>query len=249
MQANAGDINPITGIGWGQDNTDEKNRLGLTLGAEVLKVLSSIYTESTRGPGAWAGSLSKIPYYPRIPIQNERHYVIKAKEETLELLLHDLPRLEEAKAILEKWKSEVSILEEKKTKGASYNAARIFLRWAHVLCDYVERGGKAALQISIQALQIGDIAIVGVPGETFSLQGLQVKRASPFTNTLFLGYSNGCVSYLPTCDAYPIRGWSVQERYYVPDMIFQAYLLPTALQPDSSDRIVEKSLNLLREFL
>src|SRR5207247_11298378 len=37
LQANAGDINPIPGIGAEDDNTNEKKRLGLILGAEVLK--------------------------------------------------------------------------------------------------------------------------------------------------------------------------------------------------------------------
>src|SRR5579875_93226 len=33
-----------------------------------------------------------------------------------------------------------------------------------------------------------------------------------------------------------------------PDMIFQAYLLPTALAPDSSERVVNKSVELLRQL-
>jgi hypothetical protein len=128
------------------------------------------------------------------------------------------------------------------------NVARHFRHWAIALRNAIAKGLKPAIQIPIQALRLGDIAIVAVPGETFSTQGMDVKRQSPFPQTLFLGYSNGCVSYIPTRDAYPKGGWSITDRYYVPDLIFQAYLLPSALTPDCSDRIVNKSLDLLHEL-
>ena len=173
VQANAGDINPLTGIGTKEDNTDEKRRLGLTLGAEVLKVLATIYTESIRGPRNFISSLSKIPYYPRLPIQTERDSTIEVREETLELLLQGFPTPEEAKQILEKWESEVSSLISKNSNGAAMNVARLFLHWARALHHAVTSGRKACIQIPIQAVRIGDVGIVAVPGETFSLQGLK----------------------------------------------------------------------------
>ncbi len=245
IQANAGDINPVTGIGPDEDNTSEKKRLGSALGGEVLKVLSSIYTDTVRGPRVFIGSLSKIPYYPRIPIRKEQDCTIQVAEDTLELPLGDLPTPAEAVQILDDWKSEVSRLTNNRTSGSAMNVARRFLRWSTVLNDYIANGSKAAVQIPVQAIRVADLAIVAVPGETFSLEGIEVKRRSPFRNTLFAGYSNGCVSYIPTADAYPPQGWSLRDRYYVPDMIFQAYLLPTALTPECGKLVVEKSLDLL----
>lgn len=245
LQATAGDINPATGIGDTEDNSAEKIRLGVTLGAEVLKVHASIYTESIRGERTLVGSLAKIPYYPRVPISKEPSQMIHAREEVLSLPLQALPSLDAARAILEKWESEVSRLTHEKVSGAPMNVARHFRHWAIALQSHLTQGLKPAVQIPVQALCVGDIAIVAVPGETFSMMGLDVKRQSPFSHTLFLGYSNGCVSYIPTADAYPKTGWRVTERYYVPDMIFQAYLLPTALSTDCSERIISKSLDLL----
>jgi neutral ceramidase len=247
LQASAGDINPITGIGADEDNTNEKKRLGFTLGAEVVKVHSSIYTESIRGPRVLIGSLSKIPYYRRIPLKGDSPCTIKVREEMLELCLQDLPNLDEAKQILGGYESEISTLLKNNVSGAPLNVARLFRHWALVLNDYVANARKPAIQIPIQAIKLGDLGIVTVPGETFSLQGMEVKRRSPFANTLFLGYTNGCVSYIPTRDAYPARGWSVTERYYVPEMSFQAFPIPTALAVDSGERIVSKSLDLLRQ--
>jgi hypothetical protein len=248
LQANAGDINPIAGIGPNEDNSNEKRRTGLTLGTEVLKIHSTIYTESVRGARTLVGSLSKIPYYPRVPLQREPVNDIGVREEMLNLPLQPLPDAATAEAIFEKWDSEVSNLLQKKLNGAPLNVARHFRHWAVKLRDAVAKGAKPAVQIPVQALRLGDIGIVAVPGETFTLQGVEVKRQSPFAHTLFIGYSNGCMSYIPTADAYPKGGWSITDRYYVPDMIFQAYLLPTALASDCGERIVNKSLELLREL-
>jgi hypothetical protein len=248
LQANAGDINPITGIGADQDNSSEKKRVGLTLGAEALKVHSSIYTESIRGQRMFVGSLSKIPTYPRIHIEKEPDHTIGVSEEIIELSLQELPDAGVADALFDKWNSEVSKLLREKISGAPINAARMFQRWSTVLRGAIKDGLKPAIKIPVQALRVGNIAIVGVPGETFCTQGMDVKKNSPFPHTLFLGYSNGCASYIPTRDAYPEHGWSITDRYYVPDMIFQAYLLPTALRPDCGDKIVKKSLDLLREL-
>lgn len=248
LQANAGDVNPITGIGAGEDNTNEKKRLGFTLGAEVLKVHSSIYTESVRGPRVFTGSLSKIPYYPRIAIKSDSDCTIKVREEMLELRLQDLPNAEQANRILDNWESEVSTLVKNNVSGAPQNVARLFRRWALILNDYVVNARRPVIQIPIQAIKLGEVGIVTVPGETFSLQGMEVKRRSPFPSTLFVGYTNGCVSYIPTRDAYPTRGWSPAERYYVPEMIFQAFPIPTALAVDSGERIVSKSLDLLSQL-
>jgi neutral ceramidase len=245
LQANAGDVNPITGIGPGEDNSNEKKRLGVTLGAEVLKAHSSIYTESLRGPRTLIGSLSKIPYYPRVSIEEKPEYPIAVSEEIVELSLQDFPDPLVADALFNKWDSEVATLLRDNVGGPPLNVAWVFRRWATVLRKAIRDQHRPVIKIPIQALRLGDIAIVGVPGETFSKQGMDVKRESPFTHTLFLGYSNGCVSYIPTPDAYPDHGWSVTDRYDVPDMIFQAYLLPTALSPDCGERVVKKSLDLL----
>jgi neutral ceramidase len=245
LQGSAGDINPITGIGATQNDNEEKKRLGLTLGAEVLKVYSSIYTDSVRGGQVLVGALSKIPFYPRLHISEEQNSPIAAIQEFIDLPLEEFPDASVASELSEKWDAEISTLLRNNVKGGPLNAARLFHRWSKILRSSVDEKLKPVLTLPIQALRVGDVAIVGVPGETFCEQGMSIKTESPFAHTLFLGYSNGCASYIPTPDAYPRNGWSVTERYYVPDMIFQAYLLPTALRPMCGNKIVEKSLELL----
>lgn len=60
------------------------------------------------------------------------------------------------------------------------------------LTDYGKtRMGLSVLESEVQVIAIGTIAIVALPGEPMTEIGLEIKRNSPFSHTLVLGYSNG----------------------------------------------------------
>ena len=88
------------------------------------------------------------------------------------------------------------------------------------------REKQSSVAVNFQAIRLGDVAIASAAGETLSELGLRVKAASPFADTRFLGYSNGCVGYIPNTECYPTEAWSPWETYLVPDMLCQAYMLP-----------------------
>lgn len=52
--------------------------------------------------------------------------------------------------------------------------------------------------LELQALRIGELALVGVPGELFCAIGLRIKERSPVPHTLIAGYANNWLSYFPT---------------------------------------------------
>lgn len=52
--------------------------------------------------------------------------------------------------------------------------------------------------LEVMVVQIGDLAIVGLPGEIFNEFGLTIKEKSPFKNTLVVGLANGDYDYFPT---------------------------------------------------
>ncbi len=99
--------------------------------------------------------------------------------------------------------------------------------------------GKVAC--AVQALRIGDVALVGVAGEAFVEIGLAVKARSPIPHTIFLGYTNGCLGYIPTNAAYPAGGYEVHRAHAV-------YRLPATIAPNSETKTVAVSLKLLAEL-
>jgi hypothetical protein len=84
-----------------------------------------------------------------------------------------------------------------------------------------------------------------VAGETLAELGLDVRRRSPLPDTIFLGYSNGCIGYLPPAECYPEGGWSAKEVYKVPDMLCQSYMLPMHVAPEAASLITDACVRLL----
>ena len=249
LQANAGDIDPITGIGADADNSDAKNRLGVTLGGEVLKVCSSLYTDSIRGPRIVFGMLAKVSAYPRVPLEEEPEYPIAVRETPIELPMLDYPTLEQARALDRRCREDLVHARQTGARQAILNVTQRYVYCAQALLDRVENDRKCALDATIQAIVIGDLAIAAFPGETFARSGMEVRRRSPFPETLFCGYSNGCLTYVPTRDAYPKEGWSFFRRYHVPDMLFlQSYGVGSALAPGTAEMVVDETVGLLEDI-
>jgi hypothetical protein len=61
----------------------------------------------------------------------------------------------------------------------------------------------------VQVLRIGDVAIVGVPGECFTTLGVEIKRRSPFRYTYIAELSNDWIGYIPDAPAYDLGGYQV----------------------------------------
>ena len=53
-----------------------------------------------------------------------------------------------------------------------------------------------SLEVMVQL--IGDLAIVGLPGEMFNEFGIYIKENSPFQNTIVMGLANDAAGYFPT---------------------------------------------------
>jgi neutral ceramidase len=66
----------------------------------------------------------------------------------------------------------------------------------------------------VQALRIGDLAIVGAPGEFFVELGMAIKRRSPFGQTMVLELANDCVGYIATSRAYEEGAYEPESSPY-----------------------------------
>jgi hypothetical protein len=62
-------------------------------------------------------------------------------------------------------------------------------------------------QTVLQAVLIGDVAIVGVPAEYFTIFGVEIKRRSPFKNTYVAELANDWIGYLPNLEGHELGGY------------------------------------------
>lgn len=58
--------------------------------------------------------------------------------------------------------------------------------------------GKKTEEIELHAIKIGDIVIISFPAENFVEFGLEIKKKSPYTNTIIFGLANLSIGYVPT---------------------------------------------------
>lgn len=91
------------------------------------------------------------------------------------------------------------------------------IRWAEkrlavareALASWTTGELPAPVTAELQAWRIGDLALVTTPAEVFNEIGVQIKAASPFAHTFFLGYANDSIGYIPVAEAYAEGGYEV----------------------------------------
>ncbi len=94
--------------------------------------------------------------------------------------------------------------EEKRVVAGDQRAVeQIAAKWPQYVDAYAnERRALDSMPLEmetvVQALRIGDLAMVGFPGEFFVEYGLNTKRNSPFARTMTIELANDCIGYVPT---------------------------------------------------
>ena len=67
----------------------------------------------------------------------------------------------------------------------------------------------AAVNMTLYAVSLGAVALVGIPGEGFTEIGLHIKRNSGWDLILPVCLANGCAGYFPTQSAYDEGGYEI----------------------------------------
>jgi neutral ceramidase len=68
---------------------------------------------------------------------------------------------------------------------------------------------RRELATAMTVVTVGDLAIVGIPGELFVELGLALRANPHFAGTFVAGYCNDLIGYIPTRAAYPEGGYEV----------------------------------------
>jgi neutral ceramidase len=239
LQGAAGNIMPRFAF---DDTLTEFTRMGRRLGLEALHALAE--------RPAWPAELietsfqsgTQVVLFRWRPVEGEAP-ALAAVEQRVELPLLPLPSLDEARAARERAEVEY---DEAVARGASEPELRMLryhgLNFARRTEAEIASGNpRTAMPASVHAIRIGDGAIVTAPGEIFAEIGMAVRERSPADVTLYAGYTNGCVSYIPAASEYPLGG-------YEPSYGNKTYGLPTQVSPESDRILVETGTRLVRSL-
>ena len=90
-------------------------------------------------------------------------------------------------------------------------------------------------KVIVQAIRIGDQAIVSMPFEVFVEIGLEIKAKSPFAHTFLIELANGGYGYLPTPQQHKLGG-------------YETWLGTNKVQKDASVILTKNLLEMLTEL-
>ena len=184
LQGTCGDINPVPVGGTFED----ARRLGTILGAEALKVAAGIATRADVSL-AVARRTVQAPLAP-LPPAEELRALAATRSEALDAQVASgaLPR---------------------QRADADYQVA-----WARAaLAEHGKPRPQTARALELLAMRLGELLLIGTPGETFVELGAAVRAASPLPHTVVVGYANGNVGYLPTARAFAEGGYEVETAH------------------------------------
>ncbi len=88
----------------------------------------------------------------------------------------------------------------------------------------------------VQAIVLGDVAIVGVPGEFFTVLGQEIKLRSPYRYTYVFELANDYVGYIPDSKGFDRGGYQVWMG------------LHSYLTKGSGEKIVDTAVDLLNQI-
>lgn len=88
----------------------------------------------------------------------------------------------------------------------------------------------------IQAVLIGDVAIVGVPAEYFTVLGVDIKKRSPLENMYVAELANDWIGYLPDQEGHKLGG-------------YQTWMgLHSYAEPGTGERVADEAVAILEEL-
>ncbi|MFN7932861.1 MAG: neutral/alkaline non-lysosomal ceramidase N-terminal domain-containing protein [Bryobacteraceae bacterium] len=214
FQGAAGDQGPIE---WGTGDISVAHRLGMTLGLQAAALAMQI--ETTQRAPKFEGYVESTAFAAKTPwrVQGPRDSTIRFVSKTLSLP----PRRYTPKEI-DDMASRVAQAEKQlgpaRASGDPWQKHQAEARWRRfndLLTKWKKPYDATPVEVDVQILRIGDMAIVAMPGEPFSGIGAAIKKASPFPITMFCGYSTGKGGdYMPVADEYQQGGYEVERTPY-----------------------------------
>lgn len=207
FQGAAGNQGPVEGF---TGDVSVAHRLGRILGHQAAALAVEI--ETVRRVPKFEGFVESTAY------QAKQHWRVEGpRDATLKFAskLVEVPRRRYTQQDLDQMARLVE--QAKQTSGGHAAIARV-RRVQNLLDQWKQPYDPSPIRVQIQALRVGEVAIVAMPGEPFAEIGAAIKKASPFPFTMFCGYSSGDGGdYMPIASEYALGGYEVERTPYAPE--------------------------------
>ena len=165
---------------------------------------------------------------------------LAARREGIALPIQDPPDPKQARAGLAAAEAAAARARSEGAHPYWVQALESCLPLAQHIVELADQGASGlTLPFAVQAMRMGDLALVGLSGEVFLEFARRIAAASPFPHTWVLGYSNGCECYVPTAEAFAEGGYEADDS-------FRWYgTLPLA--PDAGERMAQEAVRMLTQ--
>jgi hypothetical protein len=186
IQGCAGDVAPFTSWWFGnreatRHSYEQRDELGRALAASAL----DLYNRIDAVPGARVAAASEW-----LELRRRRH---EYTSDEIRAAIADWQARPEPEWP-ETWPTEVHTMTSAQDFPDAYRSTAL-----NMYLDMVERA-DVPVSTEIQAVAIGDAAIVTNSFELFNEPGRRIKAASPFATTIAAAYANDYLGYLPASE-------------------------------------------------
>ncbi len=95
--------------------------------------------------------------------------------------------------------------------------------------------GPDEIDVPLQVLRIGDLAIAAIPFEVFTETGLEIKDKAPFADAFTIELANSSHGYLPTPRQHELGG-------------YETWMGTNRVEKDAAEKITKTILDLMQEL-
>jgi hypothetical protein len=156
--------------------------------------------------------------------------------------LQKLPSLDEAEGRVARERAVLQGMVDAEAATTERVPQELVVRWAEGVLEKVRAGDlEPSLEYPLVGFRIDDFVLLGMPGEPFVEIQLGVKQCSTAKHTMFAGYANGVLAYIPVAQTVRQGGMSVSSA-------LRTYNIPTAPVESAADDVISAFGDLLAEL-
>ena len=225
-----------------QGDWSEQQRMGGRIGGAAVNAFYQIETRPHKEIRERGTSLSMIALYHKQFHDGPTHRVFKTAHGVANVKLQDLPSLEEAQAQAQQQRTILQELVDAGEPDSKIVPQKLALRWAQDVLAKVTTGDlQQTLEYPLVGFRIDNFVLLGMPGEPFVEIQLGAKQRSKASHTMFAGYANGALAYIPVAATVRQGGMSVSAA-------LKSYNIPAPPVESSVDDVLGAIGNLLSEL-